>query len=91
MNKLPIVLTIMDGYGIRKETYGNAIAEARKPHIDMLMKKYPMTLIEASGEYVGLPEGQMGNSEVGHLNLGAGRIVYQSLSLLNKAVKDGTF
>lgn len=91
MKKLPIVLTIMDGYGIRKETYGNAISEAKKPHIDALMQKYPMTLIEASGEYVGLPEGQMGNSEVGHLNLGAGRIVYQSLTLINKAVKDGTF
>lgn len=91
MSKLPIILIIMDGYGIRKEAYGNAIMEAKKPHLDMLMKKYPMTLIEASGEYVGLPEGQMGNSEVGHLNLGAGRIVYQSLSLLNKAVKDGEF
>ena len=91
MNKLPVILIIMDGYGIRKETYGNAIAEAKKPHLDMLMSKYPTTLIQASGEYVGLPDGQMGNSEVGHLNLGAGRIVHQSLSLINKAVKDGTF
>lgn len=91
MNKLPVILIIMDGYGIRKETYGNAIAEAKKPHLDMLMNKYPTTLIQASGEYVGLPDGQMGNSEVGHLNLGAGRIVHQSLSLINKAVKDGTF
>ena len=91
MNKLQVILIIMDGYGIRKETYGNAIAEAKKPHLDMLMSKYPTTLIQASGEYVGLPDGQMGNSEVGHLNLGAGRIVHQSLSLINKAVKDGTF
>ena len=76
MNRLPIILIIMDGYGIRKDLYGNAIAEAKKPTLDMLMETYPTTLIEASGEYVGLPEGQMVNSEVGHLNLGAGRIVY---------------
>lgn len=91
MSNKPVVLTIMDGFGIRDDSYGNAIKAARKPNIDKLMKTFPMTLIEASGEYVGLPEGQMGNSEVGHLNLGAGRIVYQSLSLINKAVKDETF
>lgn len=87
----PIILCIMDGYGIRNNTVGNAVKEAKKPHLDAFFKKYAYTEINASGEYVGLPDGQMGNSEVGHCNMGAGRIVYQSLSLINKAVKDGTF
>ena len=87
----PIILCIMDGYGIRKETKGNAISEAKKPNLDYLFSHYAYTTINASGEFVGLPDGQMGNSEVGHCNMGAGRIVYQSLSLINKAVKDGTF
>ena len=86
-----LLLCIMDGYGIRKESYGNAINNAKKPNIDHLFKQYPNILLEASGEAVGLPQGQMGNSEVGHLNIGGGRIVYQSLTLINKAIKDGSF
>ncbi|MEY3431675.1 MAG: 2,3-bisphosphoglycerate-independent phosphoglycerate mutase [Bacillota bacterium] len=89
--KKPVILVIMDGYGIRKETYGNAIAKAKKPNLDKYFAKYPYTQIQASGLDVGLPEGQMGNSEVGHLNIGAGRIVYQSLTLIDQAIKDGTF
>ena len=90
-NKKPIILCIMDGYGIRHNPYGNAVYDAKKPHLDAYFKKYAYTEINASGEYVGLPDGQMGNSEVGHMNMGAGRIVYQSLTLINKAIKDGTF
>ena len=86
-----LLLCIMDGYGIRKENYGNAINNANKPNIEHLLKQYPHILLEASGEEVGLPSGQMGNSEVGHLNIGGGRIVYQSLTLINKAIKDGSF
>ena len=83
-----VMLVIMDGYGIRKETHGNAIAAAKKPNLDRLFSEYPNTLIEASGEAVGLPEGQMGNSEVGHMNIGAGRVVFQSLTRVNIAVRD---
>ena len=83
-----VVLCIMDGYGIRKEKRGNAIANANKPNIDYLMKEYPNILLDASGEPVGLPSGQMGNSEVGHMNIGAGRIVYQPLELINKSIED---
>lgn len=87
-----VVLCIMDGFGIRSEiVYGNAIKQAHTPNLDYLMREYPNVLLEASGEPVGLPEGQMGNSEVGHMNIGAGRVVYQSLSLINKKIKDGTF
>ena len=86
-----VVLCIMDGYGIREESNGNAINNAKKPNIDYLCKQYPHILLEASGEEVGLPSGQMGNSEVGHMNIGAGRIVYQSLTLINKAIRDGSF
>ena len=89
--KKPVILVIMDGYGIRKETYGNAIAKAKKPHLDTFFSRFPYTEIEASGLMVGLPLGQMGNSEVGHLNIGAGRIVYQSLTLIDQAILDGTF
>jgi len=81
----------MDGYGIRHEDHGNAIHAAKKPNLDKIFKDNPYTEIETSGESVGLPDGQMGNSEVGHLNIGAGRIVYQSLTLINKAVRDRTF
>ena len=91
MKKKPVILCIMDGYGIRANHHGNAVYEAKKPHLDAIFKKYAYTEINASGEYVGLPDGQMGNSEVGHMNIGAGRIVYQSLTLINKAVKDGDF
>ncbi|MFA5481121.1 MAG: 2,3-bisphosphoglycerate-independent phosphoglycerate mutase [Bacilli bacterium] len=89
--KQPIILCIMDGYGVRQSDYGNAIHAAHKPNLDRIFAEYPYTEIETSGEAVGLPDGQMGNSEVGHLNIGAGRIVYQSLTLINKAVRDGSF
>ena len=91
MAKKPIVLCIMDGFGLRNEKYGNAIYAAKKPNLDYLFSNYPNTILEASGEYVGLPDGQMGNSEVGHMNIGAGRIVYQSLSYINMKIKTGEF
>ncbi len=91
MKKKPVILCIMDGFGIRHSDVGNAIYEAKKPNLDAFFKKYAYTEINASGEYVGLPDGQMGNSEVGHMNIGAGRIVYQSLTLINKAIKEKTF
>ena len=87
----PILLTILDGWGYRPETHGNAIAQARKPTFDRLLRDYPSTLLRASERYVGLPEGQMGNSEVGHLNLGAGRIVRMDISRIDQAIADGTF
>jgi 2,3-bisphosphoglycerate-independent phosphoglycerate mutase len=79
----PVVLTVLDGWGYRAETKGNAIALARKPAYDALLKKYPNTLIHTSGPYVGLPEGQMGNSEVGHMNIGAGRIVHMDITRID--------
>src|ERR1700741_3600441 len=79
----PIVLTVLDGWGYRAETQGNAIALARKPAYDELLKKFPNTLIQTSGPYVGLPEGQMGNSEVGHMNIGAGRIVHMDITRID--------
>lgn len=91
MKKKTVILCIMDGYGIRESKHGNAITKAKKPNLDKMFTTYPYTEINASGEFVGLPDGQMGNSEVGHCNLGAGRVVYQSLTLINKAIKDGTF
>ena len=91
MNNKPIILCIMDGYGIRGNQHGNAISQAKKPNLDYFFNKYSYTEINASGEFVGLPDGQMGNSEVGHMNIGAGRIVYQSLTLINKAIKEKTF
>ena len=91
MSKKPVLLCIMDGFGwTPNETYGNAVVAAKKPFLDSLMAKYPMTTIEASGMAVGLPDGQMGNSEVGLLNIGAGRIVFQELSRINNAIKDGS-
>ena len=90
MSKKPVMLCIMDGFGwTPTETYGNAVAAANKPFIDSLMAKYPMTTIDASGMAVGLPDGQMGNSEVGHTNMGAGRIVYQQLTLITKSIREG--
>ena len=89
--KKPVILIVMDGFGLSNDNVGNAIEMAKTPNIDLLMKEYPTSHLEASGLAVGLPEGQMGNSEVGHLNLGAGRIVYQSLTRINKAIKDGDF
>ena len=91
MKKRPIVLCIMDGYGLSNKVNGNAVKLANTPNLDDLIELYPTTGIRASGEAVGLPEGQMGNSEVGHLNIGAGRVVYQSLTLINKAMEDGSF
>jgi 2,3-bisphosphoglycerate-independent phosphoglycerate mutase len=79
----PIVLTVLDGWGYRAETKGNAIAVARKPTYDELLKKFPNTLIQTSGPFVGLPEGQMGNSEVGHMNMGAGRIVHMDITRID--------
>jgi 2,3-bisphosphoglycerate-independent phosphoglycerate mutase len=85
----PIVLTVLDGWGYRAETKGNAIALARKPAYDALLKKFPNTLIHTSGPYVGLPEGQMGNSEVGHLNIGAGRIVRMDITRIDRLISTG--
>ena len=82
--KKPIVLCILDGCGVREESYGNAFKNANKPNFDYLFNNYPHAFLEASGNLVGLPKGQMGNSEVGHMNIGAGRIVYQPLELINK-------
>jgi len=91
MSKAPVAVIILDGFGIREERKMNAVAQAKKPNFDRYWNKYPHTTLAAHGEDVGLPEGQMGNSEVGHLNLGAGRIVYQSLTRINVAIKDGSF
>mgnify|MGYP003508656615 FL=1 len=85
-----VMLAIMDGYGINNTQYGNAIAYAKKPNLEAIFAKYPYTTIQASGEAVGLPDGQFGNSEVGHLNIGAGRIVYQSLTRVNIAMREKT-
>src|SRR5260370_9320761 len=79
----PIVLTILDGWGYRAETKGNAIALARKPAYDDLIKRFPNTLIHTSGPFVGLPEGQMGNSEVAHMNIGAWRIVHMDITRID--------
>ncbi|MDD4698679.1 MAG: 2,3-bisphosphoglycerate-independent phosphoglycerate mutase [Oscillospiraceae bacterium] len=89
--KRPIVLTIMDGFGINPETKGNAISCAEAPNTHHIFKKYPKTQIGASGMDVGLPDGQMGNSEVGHTNMGAGRVVYQELTRITKSIKDKDF
>jgi 2,3-bisphosphoglycerate-independent phosphoglycerate mutase len=91
MNVIPVLLVILDGCGYREETDSNAIIAAHKPNWDALWQIYPHTLINASGKFVGLPSGQMGNSEVGHLNIGAGRIVYQDLSRVDVAIEDGSF
>jgi len=86
-----VILTILDGVGLRDESYGNAFKEANTPNFDYLWNNYPHCMLEASGEYVGIPKGQMGNSEVGHTNIGAGRIVYQSLVKINKSIDDNSF
>ncbi|MDY2847837.1 MAG: 2,3-bisphosphoglycerate-independent phosphoglycerate mutase [Oscillospiraceae bacterium] len=91
MSRKPIALVIMDGYGINNDSYGNAIAAAKKPNLDKFFAECPNTIIGASGLDVGLPDGQMGNSEVGHTNMGAGRIVYQMLVKISKSIKDGDF
>jgi 2,3-bisphosphoglycerate-independent phosphoglycerate mutase len=82
---------ILDGWGYREEKEGNAVLAARTPNLDRLLKECPSCFLEASGEAVGLPEGQMGNSEVGHLNIGAGRVVYQDLTRINVSIRDGDF
>ncbi|MEY8525079.1 2,3-bisphosphoglycerate-independent phosphoglycerate mutase [Lachnospiraceae bacterium 38-10] len=91
MSKKPVVLMILDGYGLNNNEEHNAVAEAKTPVMDRLMAEYPFVKGNASGMAVGLPDGQMGNSEVGHLNMGAGRIVYQELTRITKEIQDGTF
>ncbi len=91
MNKKPTVLMILDGYGLNEKTEGNAVKEGKTPVMDQLMAEYPFVRGNASGMAVGLPDGQMGNSEVGHLNMGAGRIVYQDLTKITKSIQDGDF
>src|ERR1700756_3873297 len=87
----PMVLTVLDGWGYRAETKGNAIALARKPAYDQLVKDFPSTLIHTSGPFVGLPEGQMGNSEVGHMNMGAGRIVHMDITRIDLLIANKQF
>lgn len=87
----PVALLIVDGFALREETYGNAVAQAKKPNFDRYWSHYPHATLEASGLAVGLPEGQMGNSEVGHLNIGAGRVVYQDLTRITKSIREGEF
>ena len=89
--KKPITLIIMDGFGINPDPYGNAIVEAKTPNLTRIFDTYPTTQIGASGMDVGLPDGQMGNSEVGHTNIGAGRVVYQELTRITKSIRDGDF
>ena len=91
MEKKPVMLMILDGFGINEKEDGNAVKLANTPNIDKLMKKYQTTKIYTSGLKVGLPDGQMGNSEVGHTNIGAGRIVYQELTKITKSIEDGDF
>ncbi|QBK26783.1 2,3-bisphosphoglycerate-independent phosphoglycerate mutase [Ureibacillus thermophilus] len=91
MPRKPVALIILDGFALRDETFGNAVAQSKKPNFDRYWETYPHATLTAFGEAVGLPEGQMGNSEVGHLNIGAGRIVYQSLTRINKSIREGQF
>jgi 2,3-bisphosphoglycerate-independent phosphoglycerate mutase len=91
MSKSPKALIILDGFGCRDEEKGNAVAQAKKPNFDRLWKEFPNSHLLASGEAVGLPDGQMGNSEVGHMNIGAGRIVYQNFTRVNLAIREGEF
>ena len=91
MPKQPVALIILDGFAFREEVKGNAVAQANKPNFDRYWNAYPHASLIASGEAVGLPDGQMGNSEVGHLNIGAGRIVYQNLTRIHKSIREGDF
>ena len=91
MGKKPAVLLIMDGFGLNENHEHNAVYAAKTPVIDKLMKEYPFVKGYASGLAVGLPDGQMGNSEVGHMNMGAGRIIYQELTRISKEIEDGDF
>ncbi|RIX60022.1 2,3-bisphosphoglycerate-independent phosphoglycerate mutase [Paenibacillus nanensis] len=90
-SRKPVALIILDGFGLRDDVTGNAVAQAKKPNYDRYWSQYPHTTLTACGEAVGLPEGQMGNSEVGHLNIGAGRIVYQDLTRISKSIREGEF
>jgi 2,3-bisphosphoglycerate-independent phosphoglycerate mutase len=87
----PLVLCILDGWGLRDDPHGNAIAKAQLPNWHRMLERYPHTGLEASGEAVGLPAGVMGNSEVGHINIGSGRVVPQGLVVIDAAVADGSF
>src|ERR1700753_4397665 len=87
----PLVLAILDGWGYRAETAANAIAQARKPNYDKLLAEFPNTLLHASDHFVGLPDGQMGNSEVGHLNIGAGRVVSMDITRIDAMIANGSF
>ena len=91
MKNKKVALLILDGWGYGNNDSSNAVLAANTPFFDACLKNYPNSRLEASGEAVGLPAGQMGNSEVGHMNLGAGRVVYQELGRIHKAVKDGEF
>ncbi len=91
MGNPPVILIVLDGFGINHHTQGNAVAAAKAPLFTSLFRDFPNTELHASGEHVGLPDGQMGNSEVGHLNLGAGRIVYQDITRISKSIRDGDF
>ena len=90
MSKKPVMLMILDGWGYRAETADNAVAQGKTPNFDRLMASCPHALLHTSGRVVGLPEGQMGNSEVGHLNIGAGRVVMQELPRIDGAIEDGS-
>ena len=89
--KTPTTLIIMDGFALGEEIPGNAVLAAATPQLDYLFSQYPFCQLEASGLDVGLPDGQMGNSEVGHTNIGAGRVVFQDLPKISHAIEDGTF
>ena len=91
MNGRPLVLTILDGWGYSPSQEGNAIAAARKPTYDSLLRDFPNTVIHTSGPWVGLPDGQMGNSEVGHLNIGSGRILQMDVTRIDKMISTGDF
>src|SRR3954469_20752921 len=91
MKNTPLVLIILDGWGYRAETKANAIALAKKPNYDRLLRDFPNTLVHTSGRYVGLPNGQMGNSEVGHLNIGAGRVVYVDITKIDLMIENREF
>ena len=91
MTKSPVAIIILDGFGCREDDHGNAVNQANKPNFDRYWNEYPHSTMQASGLAVGVPEGQMGNSEVGHTNIGAGRVVYQSITRIDKAIEDGEF
>ena len=91
MDKKLVMLAILDGWGINESEDGNAVTLAKTPNLDSIMKQNPSTVIHTSGLNVGLPDGQMGTSEVGHMNIGAGRIVYQDLAKITKSIQDGDF